>query len=767
MRTKRVARKKGSLNRPRLHPRVESQTSFKLRKVDSTEQRLGPTASVTDEKASAVIDGAMLKSLSARRPWILHDLGDGDHMQEEASSNQEDTEHSSYTCLPKGIARGCPDCRDCVKVMARWQPEKGKKHVLEEAPVFHPNEEEFKETLKYITSIRSRAEPYGICRIVPPPSWHPPSLITEKNMWEDSIFESQVQRIDGMQAQNLGEIVKCSDMEGVGLEPGPKFTLKTFKKYADDFASQYFCIDGILDSEVDSNERVEQREPSLMDIEGEYGRIIDNPTEEIEVICGDNLDSQVFGSGFPVYKSSETCTSQEYLDSGWNLNKTAVLPDSLLSFESYSTSGLLRPRLRVGMCFSSFPWKLAMHHMYYLSYMHIGAPKIWYAIPGSHGSKFEIAIKDYLRESPVEHSKMQHNRQKGSDSYAMHLLVQLMKLTLTRLKSDGLPVYRCIQCPGEFVLVLPRTRYSGFDSGFNCAESIHLAPVEWLPHGQNSAELYSEQGRRTFISQDKMLIGAAREAVKAQWLDLLSFKDISVNARWKEAAGKDGILLKALKLRIELEASRRKYLCNSSQSKKMDKDFDTTSKKECIVCYYDLHLSAATCPCSADRYSCLNHAKQLCSCPWVQRIFLYRYEIDELRVLIEAVGGKLSAIYKWAKNDLNLSLLSIVSDKNRSLGRRQLGEAECSIGESDGKGKGKFYDPSVPYGGWNSSASGVREELKARVLQWKSLKEKKLKDKSSVKPTSHFTSAAADAAACNIHMPEVSSDSTSESSSSL
>ncbi|CAI0386141.1 unnamed protein product [Linum tenue] len=765
MRTKRVARKKGSLKRPRLHPRVAYQTSFKLRKVDSIEQRVGPVASVMDENASAVIDGAMLKSLSARRPWILHDLGAGDHMQVEASTKEEDTEHSSKTCLPKGVARGCPDCRDCVKVMARWQPEKGKTHLLEEAPVFRPNEEEFKDALKYIKSICPIAEPYGICRIIPPTSWHPPSLITEKSMWEDSTFESQVQRIDGLQDQNLGEISVCSDMEGVEMEPGPRLTPKSFKKYADDFVSQYFSVDGILDSEADSNECVKQREPSLGDIECEYGRIIDNPTEEIEVcwgdmslcwvclshvICGDNLDSRGFGSGFPVYKCLETCTSQEYLNSGWNLNKTAVLPDSLLSFEIFSTSGLLRPRLRLGMCFSSCPWKLAVHHLYCLSYMHIGSPKIWYAIPGNHGSKFEVAMKNYLPEPTMEQSEMQHYR-------------QLMKLTPTTLKSAGLPVYRCIQYPGEFVLVLPRTHYSGFDCGFNCSESIHLAPVEWLPHGQNSAELYSEQARRTFISQDKLLIGAAREAVRAQWLELLSWKDISINARWKEAAGKEGILAKVLKLRIELEANRRKYLCNSSQSKKMDKDFDSTSKKECIVCYYDLHLSAATCPCSADRYSCLNHAKLLCSCPWGRRIFLYRYEIDELRILIEAVDGKLSAIYKWAKNDLQLSLQSIVSDKNSSPGRRQIGEPGCSTGGSERKGKEKFYDASIPYEGWNSTSSAIREELKARMLQWKSLKEKRLKGKSSLKPTSLFSDADD---ACNTHMPEVSSDSTSESSSS-
>ena len=40
--------------------------------------------------------------------------------------------------------------------------------ALPEAPVFHPTEEEFRQPLVYIGSIRKHAQPFGICRIVPP-----------------------------------------------------------------------------------------------------------------------------------------------------------------------------------------------------------------------------------------------------------------------------------------------------------------------------------------------------------------------------------------------------------------------------------------------------------------------------------------------------------------------------------------------------------------------------------------------------------------------
>jgi hypothetical protein len=62
------------------------------------------------------------------------------------------------------------------------------------------------------------------------------------------------------------------NQERFGFEPGPEFTLRTFKKYADDFSEQYFKKEVSGDSL-----------PSVEDIEGEYWRIVERPTEEIEV----------------------------------------------------------------------------------------------------------------------------------------------------------------------------------------------------------------------------------------------------------------------------------------------------------------------------------------------------------------------------------------------------------------------------------------------------------------------------------------------------
>ncbi|WKA03345.1 hypothetical protein VitviT2T_021460 [Vitis vinifera] len=681
-------------------PGFESLTSFTLKRVEDNEITTPCLASTSGSESQSIkmetefdiSDAANISRSLRRRPWINYGQFDN------SSDDESDSEHLNQNlpfrrpCLPKGVIRGCLECIHCQKVTARWCPEDACRPDLEEAPVFYPSEEEFEDTLKYIASIRSRAEPYGICRIVPPSSWKPPCPLKEKNIWEGSKFATRIQRVDKLQnrdsmrkmprVQNqtrrkrrrcmgtgidfgpgtedvlgtadvlgLGQVGSC-DGETFGFEPGPEFTLDAFQKYADDFRAQYFSKNGNA-TDLRGNMTISQelREPSVENIEGEYWRIVEKPTEEIEVLYGADLETGDFGSGFPKVSNPVGSTSDErYTKSGWNLNNFPRLPGSVLAFESGDISGVLVPWLYIGMCFSSFCWHVEDHHLYSLNYMHWGAPKIWYGVPGQDALKLEAAMRKRLPDLFEEQPDL------------LHKLVT--QLSPSIVKFEGVPVYRCVQNPGEFVLTFPRAYHSGFNCGFNCAEAVNVAPVDWLPHGQNAIELYREQGRKTSISHDKLLLGAAREAVRANWeLNLLK-KNTLDNLRWKQVCGKDGILAKTLKARVETEHTRREYLCGSSRALKMEANFDAINERECIVCLFDLHLSAAGCHCSPDRYACLNHAKQLCSCAWNTKFFLFRYDISELNILVEALEGKLSAVYRWARLDLGLALSSYISKDN-------------------------------------------------------------------------------------------------------
>lgn len=146
----------------------------------------------------------------------------------------------------------------------------------------------------------------------------------------------------------------------------------------------------------------------------------------------------------------------------------------------------------------------------------------------------------------------------------------------------------------------------------------------------------------------------------------------------------------------------------------MNSDFDATKKRECSICFCDLHFSAVGCPCSVDTYSCLFHAKQLCFCAWRNKFFLYRHEISELNLLVEALEGKLSAVIKWAKDDLGLYLHEHLPKSNAL----SPGKVDDPISLAD-KIKLKEHtsqDASSPLSSC-STVSSIKAELKARMLQ--------------------------------------------------
>ena len=171
--------------------------------------------------------------------------------------------------------------------------------------------QEFEDTLRYIEKIRPKAERYGICRIVPPSTWKPPCLLKEKDIWEKAKFGTRVQKVDKLQNRDASRKqskvytnakkkrrrcvrmgVECGPGNGrtfelgepgFGFEPGPDFTLDEFQRYANAFKSQYFRSVNSTDSVIEEAKSTDCWEPLAKDIEGEYWRVVEKPTEEIEV----------------------------------------------------------------------------------------------------------------------------------------------------------------------------------------------------------------------------------------------------------------------------------------------------------------------------------------------------------------------------------------------------------------------------------------------------------------------------------------------------
>ncbi|KAI4297517.1 hypothetical protein L6164_037404 [Bauhinia variegata] len=513
------------------------------------------------------------------------------------------------------------------KVSCRWDPGEPCRPEIDEAPVFYPSLEEFEDTLGYIGKIRPLAEPYGICKIVPPSSWTPPCLLKEKKVWEGSLFPTRIQQIDLLQNRepmrkkirgrkrkrrknsrtsscrrhlnSVSEADAASD-DKFGFQTGPNFTLGQFENYAKFFKECYFRMeDGKEEITISNNNHQKRWEPSVEDIEGEYWRIIEQSTDEVEVYYGADLEAKALGSGFPKADPLTKDSLDQYTLSGWNLNNFPRLLGSVLAFEESDISGVLVPWLYVGMCFASFCWHVEDHHLYSLNYLHFGDPKVWYGVPGKFASALEYVMRKHLPDLFEEQP---------------NLLNELVtQLSPSILKSEGVPVYRTVQHSREFVITFPRAYHAGFNCGFNCAEAVNVAPVDWLVHGQNAVELYSKQCRKTSLSHDKLLFGSALETVRALGELVLLQKQTPENLKWKSVSGKDGVLTEAIKTRIRMEEERLNRLPNHLKLLKMERKFDDQTDRECFSCFYDLHISAT----------------------------------DELNKLVDALEGEVEAIEVW------------------------------------------------------------------------------------------------------------------------
>ncbi|KAG5052181.1 hypothetical protein JHK87_004379 [Glycine soja] len=215
---------------------------------------------------------------------------------------------------------------------------------------------EFEDTLGYIAKICSQAEPYGICRIFPPPCWVPPRPLQEKDLWENAKFPTRIQQIYMLQNRKptrkkirgrkqkhrkqskmgMGTRTPKSGSEAnvasepeekFGFQLGSDFTLKDFWQYANVFKDCYFGLN-------DANEY----EKLVIVVTNRDG----NPLwRKLKVYYGVDLETGSLGSGFPKTSSLTKNESDRYALSSWNLNNFSRLPGSTLCFEGSHISGVV------------------------------------------------------------------------------------------------------------------------------------------------------------------------------------------------------------------------------------------------------------------------------------------------------------------------------------------------------------------------------------------------------------------------------------------
>ncbi len=364
--------------------------------------------------------------------------------------------------------------------------------------------------------------------------------------------------------------------------------------------------------------------PALSELEKDYWRVVETQAEELYVEYGNDLDVEEYWSGFPrstnfemqremiEHQTNVDFSDPEYYSTcKWNLNALPFCPGSVLRIYRTHIKGVTTPWLYMGMLFSTFAWHNEDNFMYSINYLHRGAPKQWYGIPGSKDKKFEDVGKKHL-----------HDLLNVDPSLWFNITTMLSPDVLRRSK---VPVTQLIQEPGDFVVTYPKSYHAGFSYGFNMGEAVNFALPEWIRFGKESNEKYRIHARPSCISQDRIVFTLCMHlqdydvsACRAILTELEALRDEEITLR-KELAAKG---VQDISSSINLP----KFSLGAIESSAAAYD----ERRSCKECQHMCFMSAIGCHCTSLDIVCLRHEKELCGCPSTRKFFFFWMSLDDI-----------------------------------------------------------------------------------------------------------------------------------------
>lgn len=526
---------------------------------------------------------------------------------------------------------GCEACLGGPPIRSACEWDKALRRDVPPVKTYRPTEAEWAgDPLVYINSIRPEAEKYGVCKIVPPESWTPGFCLPGK---EQLRFRTRIQALNELQNRPAGPSARArakmredeksgnkSSLSGggvatggrmgsggrmggasqadanaiaekYGFQQGQRHNLTTLERYSEYFKRKYFSKNG---------EPVENL--TVRDMEGEFWRLIEQSEgRSVEVIYGADIATMDVGSGFA--KKGDSCPpgQERYAESPWNVCNMPYNSESCLSHVE-PTTGITVPWLYFGMTMSAFCWHVEDHNFYSVNYHHFGAPKVWYSIPATHSKQFE----------DVMHKRLPHLFQCQPD--LLHSLVTILSPKV--LQDEGIPVYRVEQDPRSYIITFPYAYHAGFNTGFNCAEAVNFAPIDWLPFGVGATERYVSDKRYQSVAHDQLLSTLTSSAHK--------------HPRFPP------VLAKIMRARVDEEKARRASAKDDvGQETRMEDTPEAPdfNERDCTTCLADLNWSCVTCACTFAKnrgYTYCLRCVKACECDATKRTMFYRETLDEL-----------------------------------------------------------------------------------------------------------------------------------------
>jgi len=166
----------------------------------------------------------------------------------------------------------------------------------------------------------------------------------------------------------------------------------------------------------------------------------------------------------------------------WNLRNL----HTVLEIIDKKIPGINQPYLYFGMWKAMFSWHTEDMDLYSINYLHYGASKTWYATPPQHGKQLEKIASEYFP-----------NLNGQCENFLRHKTTLISPYILS--EEHKIPIFSTTQNQGEFIITFPYAYHSGFNHGFNCAESVNFGHETWFEYGRK-AVLCSCQPRVVYIN---------------------------------------------------------------------------------------------------------------------------------------------------------------------------------------------------------------------------------------------------------------------------
>jgi len=300
--------------------------------------------------------------------------------------------------------------------------------------VFRPTMKEFQHFSRYIQYVESQgAHKAGICKIIPPKEW-----LDQMNTQDYSKTDNLV----------IGTPIEQTFVSSGSKTNAGVYEVRNLKKYSQSVSEFRAMALG--------NRYKTPPYDNYDDLEKKYWKSICY----IPPIYGADVNGSLFG---------------EEIDC-WNIAKLDSVLDLIGMDNDIEIAGVTSPYLYFGMWRATFPWHVEDMDLYSINYIHHGQPKTWFAISPQDGKRFEMFA-----------SSMFPSQSNACSAWLRH---KTSMINPNLVRNHGIKVRKIVHKAGEIVVTFPFGYHSGFNHGFNIAESTNFALPRWVKYGRDALRCF-------------------------------------------------------------------------------------------------------------------------------------------------------------------------------------------------------------------------------------------------------------------------------------